>query len=80
VDAEVDERSATPKDTACLDEGLGWLVKICVRQERNDRVELLVPEGQCVSICTDELCDVAVSGARTLKLIFRYVDPDNRPT
>jgi hypothetical protein len=46
-------------------------------QERNDRIELLVAERQSLSIRTHELCDGAVLGACTCKLILGDVSADH---
>jgi hypothetical protein len=80
MDAEIDEPPARPKHAMRLAERLARVIKVRVGEERNHRIELVVSERQSLSICTHELCDGAVLGARACKLILRDVSADHRPT
>jgi hypothetical protein len=80
VDTEVDEPPTWPQDAMGFAKGPARIVEVRVREERDDRVKLLIAERQPVRICTNELSQVSELSARALKLTLRYIYSHYRPS
>ena len=73
MDAEVDQCASDAEDARRLREGRLRVIKVGVRQNGNDGVELPVLEGECVSVRVDERSKMAGAPLGGFELIDRDV-------